>query len=97
VIDVYFCCGGGEPEDDEEQDDFEEGEGLEDEEDVIVMGGDGFSPEDIAAAERRFEEVLACSLVAIVIQQFLCYLAIGLRANPPQGLGVCRKVIARHT
>ena len=31
-------------------------EGDEDEEEVVVMGGDQFTPEEIAEAERRFEE-----------------------------------------
>lgn len=40
--------------DGEAHDDFEGEEALEDEEDVEVLGGEGFSPEEIAAAETRF-------------------------------------------
>ena len=36
----------------------------EDEEDVVVMGGDQFTPEEIAAAEARFEEQYGLKLRA---------------------------------
>lgn len=35
-------------------DDFEAEEALEDEYDVDVLGGEGFTPDEIAAAESRF-------------------------------------------
>ncbi len=41
-------------------DDFEMEEALEDEEDVVIMGGDGFTPEQIAAAEARLNAQLVC-------------------------------------
>lgn len=34
-------------------DDFEMEEALEDEDDVVVLGGEGFTPDQIAAAEAR--------------------------------------------
>ncbi len=41
-------------------DDFETEEALEDEEDVVVLGGEGFTPEQIAAAEARLNIQLVC-------------------------------------
>jgi ATP-dependent RNA helicase DHX37/DHR1 len=43
-------------------DDFDQLEQDEDEEDVHVMGGDGWTPEELAAAEARFEAVYGLSL-----------------------------------
>jgi len=43
-------------------DDFELLERDEDEEEVHVMGGDGWTPEELAAAEARFEEVYGLKL-----------------------------------
>ncbi|GIL53593.1 hypothetical protein Vafri_9207 [Volvox africanus] len=55
---------GGE---DQEMDDYEElngdEDGDEDEEEVQVLGGDQFTPEEIAAAEQRFEEAYGKSLL----------------------------------
>ncbi|EIE25583.1 P-loop containing nucleoside triphosphate hydrolase protein [Coccomyxa subellipsoidea C-169] len=46
-------------------DDFEMEEALEDEEDVVIMGGDGFTPEQIAAAEARLNAQLGTKLGAL--------------------------------
>jgi hypothetical protein len=43
-------------------DDYELGEQDEDEEEVYVMGGDNWTPEELAAAEARFEEVYGLKL-----------------------------------
>lgn len=43
-------------------DDYEQLEKDEDEEEVYVMGGDNWSPEELAAAEARFEEVYGLKL-----------------------------------
>lgn len=53
---AHLCAGELEDSmaDGEAHDDFEAEEALEDEEDVKVLGGEGFSPEEIAAAETRF-------------------------------------------
>lgn len=40
-------------------DDFEEGEDLSEEEDTLILGGEGFSTEELAAAEARFTQELA--------------------------------------
>ena len=37
-------------------DDFEDLEAAEDEEDTVMLGGGGFTPEEIASAQRRFDE-----------------------------------------
>jgi len=41
---------------DAEWDDFDEEAALEEEEEVTVLGGEGYSAEQLAAAERRLEQ-----------------------------------------
>jgi ATP-dependent RNA helicase DHX37/DHR1 len=43
-------------------DDYAQLEADEDEDEVVVMGGEGWSPEELAAAEARFEQVYGHSL-----------------------------------
>jgi ATP-dependent RNA helicase DHX37/DHR1 len=43
-------------------DDFDQMEEDEDEEEVQILGGDAFTPEEIAAAEQRFEELYGLKL-----------------------------------
>lgn len=59
---VHSCCAGDTDFEgrDAVHDDFETEEALEDEEDVMVLGGEGFNPEQIAAAEARLNIQLVC-------------------------------------
>lgn len=58
----HVCCAGDTDFEgrDAVHDDFETEEALEDEEDVVVLGGEGFTPEQIAAAEARLNIQLVC-------------------------------------
>ena len=46
--------------------------GAGDEEEVVVMGGDGFTPEQVAEAERQFEERLGINLGGASCSLFEC-------------------------
>ena len=43
-------------------DDYDDGD-LSDEEETLLMGGEGFSVEELAAAEARFTQILVCILL----------------------------------
>ena len=54
------------------RDDFNSEEALEEEEDVVVLGGEGFTPEQMAQAEASFTASLASPPAAFHTADSVC-------------------------